>query len=88
MQTGKRGTGFSSMLIAGLFVLAGVFTDMRPASAQTPEPCPLPPGVAPPEALAVTAQQVEAGEASLRDFALAVKDQFTGGRGSVRRVSR
>ena len=82
MQTRTRRTGFSSMLVASLFVLAGVFTDTRPAAAQTPEPCPLPSGVTPPEELAVTAQQVEAGTASLQDFALAVKDQFTGGRGS------
>ena len=82
MQIGTRRTRVSSLLIAGLFVLAGVFFDMRSASAQTPEPCPLPPGVTLPEDLAVTAQQVEAGTASLKDFALAVKDQFTGGSGA------
>ncbi|MDE2845624.1 MAG: hypothetical protein OXO51_02835 [Gemmatimonadota bacterium] len=41
-----------------------------------PDPCPLPAGVAPPADPAVTAQQVEDGSASLRDFTLAARDRL------------
>ena len=60
--------------VVGLLVLAGVFSNARPALAQGD--CPLPPGVTPPDDPSVTAQQVEDGSASLMDFALVAKDQF------------
>ena len=66
-------------LVAGLFVLAGVFSDARPALADHPqeqEACPLPPGVTPPAGPRVTAQQVEDGSATLKEFALAVRDRY------------
>ncbi len=59
--------------VAGLLVLAGVFFNPHPVLAD----CQLPPGVSPPAAPAVTAQQVEDGSASLMDFALGVRDQFS-----------
>ena len=60
-------------LVVGLLVLAGVFSDARPALAQTQEACPLPAGVTPPADPRVTAQDVENGTGSLRDFALAAR---------------
>ncbi len=65
--------------VVGLIVLAGIFANAPPPQAQTDEPCPLPPGVTPPPDLSVTAQQVEDGSASLKDFALALRDQFSRG---------
>ena len=53
--------------VVGLLVLAGVFSN---ALAD----CPLPPGVTPPAEPSVTAQQVEDGSATLKDFALALKN--------------
>ena len=64
---------------AGLLVLAAVFTIEHPALAQTQEACPLPPGVTPPPDPRATAQQVEDGSASLKDFAQAARDQFSQG---------
>ena len=64
---------------SGLLVLAGVLSAVRPALAQTPLDCPLPDGVTPPADPPVTAQQVEDGSASLMDFTLAVRDQFSQG---------
>ena len=64
------------VFVFGLLVLYGVFTDVRPALAQTQVSCPLPDGVAPPPDPAVTAQQVEDGSASLRDFTLAAREQL------------
>ena len=61
--------------VLGLLVLAGVFSNARHALAQ--EACPLPPGVAPPEGLSVTAQQVEDGTASVKDLALAARDRYS-----------
>ena len=60
--------------VVGLLVLAGLFSNARPALAQTEEACPLPAGVTPPADPRVTAQQVEDGSASLMDFTLAVRD--------------
>ena len=60
-------------------MLAGVFSDVRPAFAQAQLECPLPAGVTPPADPRVTAQQVEDDSASLMDFALAVRDQFSQG---------
>ena len=68
-------TGISSFLVIGLFVMAGVFSDWNPASAQMPEACPLPTGATPVDPPSVTAQQVEDGSASLMDFALAVRER-------------
>ena len=65
-----------SLILSGLLALAGVFSDARPAFAQTPLDCPLPAAVTPPPDPRVTAQQVEAGSASLMDFTLAVRDQL------------
>ncbi len=75
MQTGPWLTP-TTLMLSGLLVLAGVFSDVRPALAQTPLDCPLPAGVTPPADPPVTAQQVENGSASLMDFALAARDQF------------
>ncbi len=47
---------------------------VQPESRQTQPECPLPAGVAPPADAQVTAQQVEDGNASLTDFALAARD--------------
>ena len=66
----------NSMIAVGLAVLTGVFSDARPALAQTQEACPLPDGVTPPADPRVTAQQVEDGSASLKDFVLAARDRY------------
>ena len=58
--------------IVGLLVLAGVFSNAPPALAD----CPPPPGVISPVAPRVTAQQVEDGSATLKDFTLAAREQF------------
>ena len=71
------------IFLTGLFVLAGVFAAARPALAQAQKACPLPAGVTPPVAPRVTAQQVEDGSASLMDFTLAVRDQFSQGTTTV-----
>ena len=65
----------TALILSGLLVLAGVLSDTRPAFAQTPLECPLPTGVTPPAPPRVTAQQVEAGRASLMDFTLVARDQ-------------
>ena len=65
--------------IVGLLVLASVFSNAPPALAD----CPLPPGVTPPADPRVTAQQVEDGSATLQDFALAIRDQVSGGSGAT-----
>ena len=79
-------TSVSIIPVVGLLTLACVFSDARPALAQTQtdgdpdtvseDACPLPPGVTPLDDPSVTAQQVEDGSASLKDFALAARDQF------------
>ena len=79
MQTGTLLTPISLILASGLLVLVGVFSDTRPAFAQAQLECPLPAGLTPPAPPPVTAQQVEDGSASLMDFALAVRDQFSQG---------
>ncbi|MCY3772957.1 MAG: hypothetical protein OXG98_13185, partial [Gemmatimonadetes bacterium] len=63
------------VVVFGLLALDGVFTNMRPAHAQSRIPCPLPEGATPPANPAVTAQQVEDGSATLEDFALAVRER-------------
>ena len=63
------------ILVVGLLGLAGAFFMAHPALAQTELDCPLPPGWTPPP---VTAEQVENGSISLRDFALVARDRFRG----------
>ena len=75
MQAGTVLTS-TSLLLSGLLVLAAIFSDGRPAFAQAQLDCPLPASVTPPAPPRVTAQQVENGRASLRDFALAARDQL------------
>ena len=75
MQTGTMRTP-TVLILSGLLVLAGVFSDARPAFAQAPLDCPLPAGVTPPAPPRVTAQQVEDGSGNLTDFALAVRDIY------------
>ena len=61
--------------IVGLLVLAGVFSNTHPALAD----CVRLPGTTPPAAPSVTAQQVEDGSATLKDFVLTAADQFKQG---------
>ncbi len=75
MKAGTLATS-TSVLVVGLLVLAGVFSNARPTLGQTQEACPLPPGVTPLDDPRVTAQQVEDGNASLKEFALAARDFF------------
>ena len=75
MQTGTLLTPTSLILFVGLLVVAGVFSDVRPALAQAQLECPLSAGVTPPADPRVTAQQVEDGSASLMDFTLAVRER-------------
>ncbi len=75
MRTGRLPSPTSLMFVGGLLVLGGVFPDGHRASAQTREACPLPSGgtaVAPPR---VTAQQVEDGTGSLKDYALDARER-------------
>ena len=72
-------TVVSRALCVGLLVLAGVLSNTHLALAQSRDACTLPAGVtsvAPPD---VTAEQVETGSASLREFALAVRDRLRAG---------
>ena len=62
----------SMIAVAGLLVLACVCTNAPPALAY----CPPPPGVTAPEEPSVTAQQVEDGSGSLKDFTLDAREQF------------
>ena len=73
MTTGTFPSLVSTVLLAGLLVLAGVYSEVPRARAQTQLDCPLPPGVTAPPRTAVTAQQVEDGSASLMAFALAAR---------------
>ena len=69
----KLPTSTSLIPVVGLLVLAGAFFAVSPALAQTELDCPLPPDWTPPS---VTAEQVENGSASLKDFALVARDSF------------
>ena len=73
MKTRTLPTSTPMILVVGLLVLAGAFFVAHPALAQTDLDCPLPPDWTPPS---VTAEQVENGSASLRDFALVARDSF------------
>ena len=79
LRLGTFFTTTSKLLCVGLLVAAGVFSDGQPALAQTQEACPLPAGVTPPPDPVVTAQQVEDGSASLKEFSLAVRDRLSRG---------
>ncbi len=77
MKIGTLFTCTSKIPLIGLVVLAGIFPAL--ASAQATEACPPPATGSPPPVPAVTAQQVEDGSASLMEFSLAVRDQFSQG---------
>ncbi len=70
MNTRTLPVSASMISVSCLLALAFVCANPPPALAA----CPLPPGVTPPDDLAVTAQQVEDGSASLGEFALAARD--------------
>ena len=63
-----------TLMVFGLFVLAGVTSGAQTALAQ--EGCQLTPGVTPPPEPTVTAQDVEDGSATLMEFALAARAEF------------
>ncbi len=69
-------TSASIIPVVGLLMLAGVFFDPGPAAAQGLGDCVLPEGANPPTEPHTTAQDVENGSATLKDFALAARDQF------------
>ena len=66
------------VLLACSLVVASLFSGARPAVAQSQGECVLPDGVTPPPPPRVTAQQVEDGSATLQDFVVAVRDQYSG----------
>ena len=66
----------SIMPVVSLLTLAAVFANAHPAVAQDQGDCVLPPGVTTSPNPRVTAQQVEDGSATLKEFAVAVRDQF------------
>ena len=74
MKTGIRKALISLSLSLGMLLFVAACTVVLPESEQTQPECPLPAGAAPPAAARVTAQQVEDGNASLTDFALAARD--------------
>ena len=76
-EANMTGRESSWMVLLGCtVVLAGLFTEVRPAAAQAQGDCPVPAGVTLPADPSVTAQQVEDGSASLMDFALAAREKF------------
>ncbi len=68
----------SVVLLACSLVVASLISQVRPAEAQSQGECALPDGVTPPAPPSVTAQQVEDGSATLKDFLVAVRDQYSG----------
>ena len=77
MRTGTCRSRPSLAVIIGLLVLAGVFSHVRLTAAQTQRDCPLPDNATSSSVvLPVTAQQVEDGSASVRDFALAARERY------------
>ena len=75
MKSATWKTRCRSFLAVGLIGLAVAFSNALPASAQTEDACPRPAGVDPVDPPRVTAQEVEAGDASQMEFALAVREQ-------------
>ena len=73
MKTQKLLTPKSVIRVVCLLALAGVITNSNDVLAQ--DVCPAPAGLNPPPDPRVTAQQVENGAASLKDFALAVRER-------------
>ena len=65
-------------LALGLAVMAALCFEGRLALAQADAPCPLPAGVRVPTDPPVTAQDVVDGSATLEQFTLAARNQFTG----------
>ncbi|MDE2810676.1 MAG: hypothetical protein OXN90_19860 [Gemmatimonadota bacterium] len=72
MKTRTLPTPTSMIPVVGLLVLASVFSNAPPALAD----CVPLPGTTPPATPSVTAQQVEDGSVTLKDFVLTVRDQF------------
>ena len=66
------------VLLACSLVAASLFSGARPAVAQSQGECVLPDGLTPPPPPSVTAQQVEDASATLKDFLVAVRDQYSG----------
>ena len=62
-------------VVSADFIIGSGLYGRAPVTA-VPDPCPLPAGVSPPPDPAVTAQQVEDGSASLRDFTLAARERL------------
>ena len=62
---------FGMLVFAACTFVLPEAEQVQPESEQVRPACPLPAGVAPPADPPVTAQQVEDGNASLTDFALA-----------------
>ena len=83
MRRAARNARKCLSLAVGLLVFTVTCSVVDQAWAQLD--CPLPDGVDPPAALPITAQQVEDGSASLTDFALAVKEQFSHFQGTITR---
>ncbi len=77
MKIGTLFTCTSKIPLFGLVVLTCILP--ATALAQATETCPPPATGSPPPVPAVTAQQVEDGSASLMEFSLAVRDQFSQG---------
>ena len=77
MHTGMWKTRTRLFLVVGLLVLAGFFADGHVAWAQSQGECVLPEGATPLADPSVTAQQVEDGTATLKDFVVAVRDQYS-----------
>ena len=65
------------VLLTCSLVLTGFFSEVPPAVAQSEQECVRPASLSPLSNPSVTAQQVEAGSATLMDFLLAVRDQYS-----------
>ena len=63
--------------VSGVLALAGILSAAGPGAAPGPGACALPEGATPLPEPRVTAQQVEDGSAALKDFLVAVRDQFS-----------
>ncbi|MDE0524434.1 MAG: hypothetical protein OXH79_21020, partial [Boseongicola sp.] len=74
-RPGGAGVPGSRILSVGLIALVGVLSGGLPSMAQVTTACTPPAGLPPLADPPVTAQQVETGTGSLKDFALAVREQ-------------